>query len=302
MIWKSVKKANLMLMTEEIKAFVKHLDSNVDENLRSKNASYPKISIITPSYNQAAFLERTILSVLNQNYPNLEYIIIDGGSSDGSVNIIKKYKKYLSFWSSEPDKGQSHAINKGFKKATGEWIGFQNSDDIFLPGAIKALAEAIIANKDAEIVYGHLLRIDENDNIKDIQIHVSSPLWMQLAQMHIQNQGAIWRRSLLDKYGYLDENMHFCFDNEYFARLLRGGVKYKIVDRYIGAFRSQPEAKSSTIKEASEKDTREVLKRYGNFLYFNKYMKKIIQIISKIHKFFWCAFHGKIWYLMRNSR
>jgi len=90
----------------------------------NKDPNYPKISIVTPSYNQAEFLERTILSVLNQNYPNLEYIIIDGGSTDGSVEIIKKYKKYLTYWVSEKDEGQSDAINKGFEKSTGEILAW----------------------------------------------------------------------------------------------------------------------------------------------------------------------------------
>ena len=125
---------------KEIKEFISKplFDKSI---ILNKNTSYPKISIVTPSYNQTQFLERTILSVLNQNYPNLEYIIIDGGSTDESVEIIKKYEKYLYYWVSEKDKGQSAAINKGFRKSKGEILAWQNSDDIYFPGVFKYIAK-----------------------------------------------------------------------------------------------------------------------------------------------------------------
>lgn len=114
----------------------------------------PKISIVTPSFNQGKYLEKTILSVLEQDYPNLEYIIIDGGSTDNSVEIIKKYEKHLAYWVSEPDRGQSHAINKGFGHATGEILGWLNSDDYYAPGAPQAIAEAFLANPDVGAIVG----------------------------------------------------------------------------------------------------------------------------------------------------
>jgi len=130
-----------------------------------KDPSYPKISVVTPSYNQAEFLERTILSVLNQNYPNLEYIIIDGGSTDGSVEIIKKYEKYLAYWVSEKDRGQAHALNKGFEKSTGDLIGWQNSDDIYLPGAFFKVAEAYKKKPNYDVYFGSVYFVDRDDKI-----------------------------------------------------------------------------------------------------------------------------------------
>ena len=110
-------------------------------------AEYPKITVVTPSFNQAQFLERTILSVLTQNYPNLEYIIIDGGSTDGSVEIIKKYESKLTYWVSEPHRGQSHAINKGWQRATGEIVAWLNSDDTYEPDAIRRVVEFLQKNQ-----------------------------------------------------------------------------------------------------------------------------------------------------------
>src|SRR3989449_8900440 len=116
--------------------------------------SYPTISIVTPSYNQGAYLEKTILSVLNQEYPNTEYIVIDGGSTDNSLEIIKKNEKYLKYWVSEPDRGQSNAINKGFLHTTGDLLAWLNSDDYYMPGGLWALAPLGMANPKASAFVG----------------------------------------------------------------------------------------------------------------------------------------------------
>ena len=149
--------------SQEIKEFVSKplFDEKV---LLNKDPSRPKISIVTPSYNQAEFLERTILSVLNQNYPNLEYIIIDGGSTDSSAEIIKKYERYLTYWVSEPDDGQADAINKGFAKATGDILAWLNSDDLYLPGALLKVKESF-QNAGIAFLYGHSILVDKEDRV-----------------------------------------------------------------------------------------------------------------------------------------
>src|SRR5258707_6129118 len=115
---------------------------------------FPRISVVTPSFNQGAYLERTICSVLDQKYPNLEYLVIDGGSTDESVEIIKRYERHLTYWVSEPDTGQSNAINKGFARTTGTILAWLNSDDRYLPETLGAVAAAAAAHPDADVFVG----------------------------------------------------------------------------------------------------------------------------------------------------
>ena len=129
---------------------------------------FPKISIVTPSFNQAQFLEETILSVINQNYPNLEYIIIDGGSTDGSVDIIKKYEKHLTYWVSEPDNGHGHALNKGFSTTTGEIMAWINSDDKYYPSTFATVAEIFNKFSDINWIHGKNSRIDKSVRLEDV--------------------------------------------------------------------------------------------------------------------------------------
>ncbi len=127
--------------------------------------NYPKISIVPSSYNQGQFLEETVLSVLNQNYPNLEHIIIDGGSTDNSVDIIKKYEDQLAYWVSEKDKGQTHAINKGFKHSNGEILNWLNSDDLLAPGALHVIAEEFSKNPRVDFFFGDFTIIDKEGRV-----------------------------------------------------------------------------------------------------------------------------------------
>ena len=139
-------------------------EETVPEEAEQISSSLPSISIVTPSYNQAAFLEETIRSVLLQGYPNLEYIVMDGGSTDGSVEIIKKYEKHLTYWTSQKDAGASDAIRKGFERATGSILAYLNSDDLYLPGAIHHLINRF-KTAGADVVYGNTYWIDDRSRI-----------------------------------------------------------------------------------------------------------------------------------------
>ena len=182
-----------------------------EQVLFKKNSAYPKITIVTPSYNQAVFLERTILSVLNQNYPNLEYIIIDGGSTDGSIEIIKKYEKYLSYWVSEKDQGQADAINKGFQKATGDLVAWQNSDDVYLPDAFQKIAETYKKNPNYDVYFGNIFIIDSCDKlIREMRFHPFSVNHLIYYRWNLSSQAVFWKREIFNKVGYLlDYNVSF---------------------------------------------------------------------------------------------
>jgi glycosyltransferase involved in cell wall biosynthesis len=222
--------------SQEIKEFVSKPLFN-EELILSKDPSWPKISVVTPSYNQAEFLERTILSVLNQNYPNLEYIIIDGGSTDGSVEIIKKYEKYLTYWVSERDKGQSQAINKGFKKAHGEIYAYLNSDDIYLPNTLYLIANAH-KNKRWDIIYGHAYVIDERDTIKDLWVCLPFSLKERLFEVFSIHQPSVfWKKEVFINANGFNENNRTCMDSEFFVKSYTKGAKFLALNIPLSCFR-----------------------------------------------------------------
>ncbi|MVM30130.1 glycosyltransferase [Spirosoma sp. HMF4905] len=211
--------------------------------------AYPKLTVVTPSFNQAQYLERTIVSVLNQNYPNLEYFIMDGGSTDGSLEIIKKYEPYLAGWVSEKDGGQTDAINKGFRRATGDYVAFQNSDDVFAPDAFSHIADAWRKAPSTDVFFGDMYIIDEADVILEEMRAPKFCVECQLYEgMQVFNQSLFIRRNRLEQFGLLDESLRFVIDYEIVARLgVQPAMQFQHVKGFWGGFRVQPDAKSSTI-------------------------------------------------------
>lgn len=239
--------------------------------------NYPKISIITPSYNQGPFLEQTILSVLGQDYPNLEYIIIDGGSTDNSVEIIKKYESHLKYWVSEPDKGQSHAINKGFSIATGDILAWLNSDDMYLPGILNKIASAI--NTDDEgIHFGDCIHFNYQDGglscfgSKIANAHLTQDL---LVCDYIIQPSSFWTRKTWDKVGTLNEEMHYGFDWEWFIRAKLDGVPFYPIESPLAIYRIHDAHKTGT---GGVKRQIEISEIYGKY---NPRIRDLYDLLSK---------------------
>lgn len=207
----------------------------------------PKISIITPSFNQGIFLEATILSVLGQQYPNLEYIIIDGGSNDNSVDIIKKYDDKIHYWISEKDNGQSNAINKGFNMASGEILMWLNSDDLLMPGSLFCIAKTINLDKPS-IYFGNCIHFKNENGLVCYGSNVCN--WynstlLENADFIIQ-PSSFWTKKTWNIVGKLNEELNYVFDWEWFLRAKANKIYFQPIEDCISMYRIHPTHKSST--------------------------------------------------------
>ena len=254
--------------------------------------NFPRISIITPSYNQGKFLEETILSVIGQNYPNLEYIIIDGGSSDNSVEIIKKFEKYLSYGVSEKDNGQSEAINKGFAKTTGDILGWLNSDDYYLPGSLHHIASQLNTNS-SEIICGNCFHFHDNTPISwGSDIRNDHGKYNLLLFDYITQPSTFWTRKLWEKNGPLNNQYRFVFDWEYFIKARTSLASFLITDKYLSAYRFHESHKSGIGGKERYDEIIDIYRKYSGDdtatlgLSITKYMEAIPQTKKKIRRMF----------------
>jgi glycosyltransferase involved in cell wall biosynthesis len=243
----------------------------------------PRITIVTPSYNQGEFIEETILSVLNQNYPFLEYIIMDGGSTDNSVDIIKKYEDKLSFWVSNPDGGQADAIDRGFKMATGDIFAYINSDDIYLPNAFWIIAEIFMSNPSSQWVVGEGYCIDQNGQfINRKKYEPVTFMNMLFLEDCVMQPTAFWRRDLYFAVGGIDPRYKFSFDYDLFLKFCKKSRPIS-VHHDIALFRIHSQSKTTTIHDVSVKEDHEIRKK--NILEGKNPIKCLIYLIfGKFYK------------------
>jgi glycosyltransferase involved in cell wall biosynthesis len=207
----------------------------------------PKLTVITPSLNQVQFLQETLHSVLNQHYPHLEYIVIDGASTDGSVDVIRNHEHYLAYWISEPDNGQAHAINKGIARATGDIIAFLNSDDLYLPGAFKAVANHFQSHPFCQWLCGDTIVFGDQDPTRLIRAAVPKSAAHCLSWAYKAPQpGMFWKREIM--HSGFREQWRYAFDHELYVRLLLAGHKCEHLPLPLAAYRLHSESK--TVAEA----------------------------------------------------
>ncbi len=220
-----------------------------------KGAPWPRVTVVTPSFNQASFLEATLRSVILQGYPDLEYIVMDGGSTDGSVEIIEKYAPWINHWQSGRDRGQSDAINSGFSRATGSVIAWLNSDDIYLPGALNTAVRRLIED-DADIYVGAMDKVYVDGEHSELVARSyptrgepfhEFPIFRngRVHDFHFTQPPSLWTREIWQRTGGLDERYHYQMDREWLNRALAAGATVTTSDDVLARFTLHPGSKSN---------------------------------------------------------
>ncbi|MBZ5627429.1 MAG: glycosyltransferase [Acidobacteriia bacterium] len=222
--------------------------------------AWPKISIVTPAYKQGNFLEETMRSVLLQGYPNLEYIVIDDGSPDNTAEIIRKYESHLAYWTTQKNSGQPTAINNGFAHATGEIMGWLNSDDLLLPRALERIAQAHCDPR-VKVTCGFRKVIDADSRVTELQIHPWPAPYDLMRTCFVAQETVFWKREVWKKTGPLG-NWRYALDFDYWHRVITNGYKFTLLPYFLGALRMHPECKTSRMRDVCAEEAAEIFERF----------------------------------------
>lgn len=254
---------------------------------------FPLVSIVTPSYNQAGYLEETILSVLGQDYPRIEYVIIDGGSTDRSLDIIQAYAERLAYWVSEPDSGQTDAINKGFNRASGEILAWLNSDDIYQPGAVWEAVRFLQDHPEVGMVYGNAHYINgAGEVIGRFPAAQTDYRRLRSGYVHIPQQGAFFRARLWRMIGPLDPSFYFAMDYDLWVRIAAlAPIRY--YPRPWAAFRLHGDAKSIAAADRCWPEMIRVHRRLGggvlSVIYTKYLLRRLLEPLLPLR------LHARLW-------
>lgn len=263
-------------------------------------APEPRITVVTPSFNQARYLEETIRSVIQQSYANYEYIIMDGGSTDESVEIIKKYERHIAYWVTEKDRGPADAIAKGFAKATGSILAWINSDDAYEPGAFEKVAAAFAKDERADVIYGNTYWVNgEGSVLAEKRQTPFSKIGYLYGGSDLQQPAMFWKRSLYDRAGGLDIQFRAAFDTDLFYRFIDRGARFRHIDAFLARFRLHSEQISDVLLQTAKKEVHAIRSRHLRFP--ARSIPGIgLRNLARLQRIFWYVWQGDfLWLLSR---
>jgi glycosyltransferase involved in cell wall biosynthesis len=232
----------------------------------------PSFTIVTPSFNQAAFIGEALESVHQQNWPITEHLVMDGDSSDATVEILKQHSARSDWrhlrWISEPDRGQAHALNKGFSAAQGEIVGWLNSDDRYLPQCFEGVTRVFEQHPEVDVVYGDYRLIDEAGNVTQTRREIEFSRFVLLYHrvLYIPTTSTFFRRRVFAQGHFLDERLHYAMDAEFFMRLAKNGLRFRHVRAILADFRFQPQSKTCTSAHRQLQEKRRIMEDYSPVL------------------------------------
>lgn len=261
----------------------------------------PLISVVMPSFNQKRFVEDAIESVLQQEYERKELVVIDGGSTDGTVDVLRKYDRHIAYWVSESDSGQSSALNKGFRHVNGEILGWLNSDDVYMPGAFSLGVETFRARPGASVVFGDHAEIDEcGDVLRVVHSFDFSVAQLVYEGFHCNAQAMLWKRDLMEEFGEFDMSLHRTMDYDMILRfgLIAGDDGFARVPEVLGGFRRHGEQKTRGVDERVLAEHRAIAERYG---FRDKYTfaGKVKRAYFRGRRGIWYARRGGVGYALK---